>query len=85
MDPVEVIKVYLSNQFILYPGISMLVAFISLLVLLFCLSNLLIICLILGSVKDSTEHDKIEHDVINRKQAFNDDELSEADHNDIFL
>ena len=62
----------------------MLVAFITLLVLLFCLANLLIICLILGSVKDSTEHDKIEHDVINAKQALN-DELSEADHNDIFL
>ena len=62
----------------------MLVAFITLLVLLFCLANLLIICLILGSVKDSTEHDKIEHDVINEKQAIN-DELSEADHNDIFL
>ena len=84
MDPVEVIKVYLSNQFILYPGISMLVAFISLLVLLFCLANLLIICLILGSVKDSTEHNKIEHDTINKNQA-SDDELSEADHNEIFL
>ena len=65
MDPLEVVKVYLSNQFIVYPGLSMLVAFIILLVLLFCLANLLIICLILGSVKDSTEHNKVEHDVIN--------------------
>ena len=65
MDPLEVAKVYLSNRFILHPITSFLIAAVLVLVVFICLGNLLVICLILGAVKDATEHEKIEvHEII---------------------
>lgn len=65
MDPLEVAKVYLSNRFILHPITSFLIAAVLVLVVLICLVNLMVICLILGAFVDATEHDKIEvHEII---------------------